>query len=646
MRRLLVRWILGLLLPCQPTTWAAPAPVEAFFRPPTLTTPTISPDGRYLAWVHSEKWAGSLALFDIESRKMTLVDPVQDEGIAWVFWANDRRLLFGAKDSDGALGGIYAVDADGSHFKQLVPSVLRQAVKVAYGARAARPISRIAGDPDHVLVEFRRIFEVKSKPGLYRLHVRSGARTLVEEADERITGWLTDGTGTIRGFVREAEDGWDFFHREAPGQSWKRFLTTKAWQNTGGLNLELGCNGELYLGAEDGRGNGVLVRHQPKANSNPEPLLRLEGFDFGESRLLFSADRCQLLGAYVEADRPRFLPASPEAARMHARIDSALPGRVAIIAGRSESGHRQVIAAFSDRHPTEYFLYEPAAGKLAPIQGARPWLAPDRLSPMEPFEFTSRDGLKIHGYLTPPAPGTQSDSKPPMVVLPHGGPWVRDTWGFNGEVQFLASRGYAVLQVNFRGSTGYGQEFAAAGSKEWGAAMQDDITDAVRWAIAQGHADPDRIGILGASYGGYAAMAGLCFTPELYRCGVNLYGVTDIRDFLKELPRERELLRRNMQSLVGDMKGDKSLLDSRSPSHNAEKIRVPVLMAYGRRDTVVDIEQGEELHKQLRRNGKEVRYLVKPDEGHGYRKRENVLELYGEIERFLDRHLRNAPPRP
>ncbi len=176
--------------------------------------------------------------------------------------------------------------------------------------------------------------------------------------------------------------------------------------------------------------------------------------------------------------------------------------------------------------------------------------------------------------------------------------------------------------------------------------MQDDITDAVRWAIAQGHADPDRIGILGASYGGYAAMAGLCFTPELYRCGINLYGVTDIRDFLKELPRERGLLRRNMQSLVGDMKGDKSLLDARSPSHNAEKIRVPVLMAYGRRDTIVDIEQGEELHRQLRRNGKEVRFLVKPEEGHGYRKRENVLELYGEIERFLDRHLRNAPPRP
>ncbi len=640
-----MQWILWLLLPGLGNAWAAPTPIEAFFRPPALSTPAISPDGRHLAWVHYEKWEGSLALFDLETKKMTLVEAIQNEGIGWVFWASDHRLLFGAKDTYGALGGLYAVDADGSHFKQLVPSLLRQALKDAYGARAARPVSRLAGDPDHVLVEFSRVFEEKSRPGLYRLNLQSGARTLVEETDERIDGWLTDGTGTIRGFVRESEEGWDYYHREAPGQPWRKFFTSQARQNTGGPNLELGCDGALYLGAEDGQGNGLLVRHPLSSTAPPPVLLRIEGYDFGDARILLTPDHCQLLGAYVEADRPRFLPASPEAARTHARIDSAVPGRVAVIADRSESGQLQVIAALSDRTPTEYFLYEPAAGKMAPIRGTRPWLAPPSLSPMVPFEFKSRDGLKIHGYLTPPAPGTQVDSKPPMVVLPHGGPWVRDTWGFNGEVQFLASRGYAVLQVNFRGSTGYGREFASAGSREWGAAMQDDITDAVRWAIAQGHADPDRIGILGASYGGYAAMAGLCFTPELYRCGINLYGVTDIRDFLKELPRGRKLLRQNMQSLVGDLKGDKALLDARSPSHNAGKVRVPVLMAYGRKDPIVDIEQGEELHKQLRRNGKEVRFLVKPDEGHGYRKRENVLELYGEIERFLDRHLRNAPPR-
>jgi dipeptidyl aminopeptidase/acylaminoacyl peptidase len=262
---------------------------------------------------------------------------------------------------------------------------------------------------------------------------------------------------------------------------------------------------------------------------------------------------------------------------------------------------------------------------------------------MKPISFAARDGFKVRGYLTLPA--GNAGSKPPLVVLPHGGPWLRDYWGFDSEVQFLANRGYAVLQVNFRGSAGFGRKFLEAGYQEWGAAMQDDVTDAVKWVIAEGLVDPDRVGIYGASYGGFAAMAGLCFTPELYRCGVNVCGVTDMRTLIQNLPAEKKLLRANMERLVGDPKEDSELLKRRSPQHNVERIAVPVLLAYGQEDTVVEIKQGDRFHRELKRNGKEVKYLVFPDEGHGFFRRENQLKFYGELEQFLDRHLKSAPPR-
>ena len=265
------------------------------------------------------------------------------------------------------------------------------------------------------------------------------------------------------------------------------------------------------------------------------------------------------------------------------------------------------------------------------------WIDPAEMAVMKPIEFTARDGLKIHGYLTLPK-GSLGKSLP-MVVRVHGGPAARDTWGFDSEVQFFANRGFAVLQVNFRGSTGYGASFLRAGFKEWGLKQQDDITDGVKWAISQGIADPQRIAIYGASYGGYAALIGLEKTPQLYRCGICYAGVTDIKRTIDRPLPMLDMTRNIMALTVGDPKTEKLQLKEKSPLENCDLIQVPVLLAYGELDERVPINTGRDLAKALKKRGKLYDFIVKNDEGHGFHKEANRIEFWKKVDEFLKAQL-------
>ena len=269
----------------------------------------------------------------------------------------------------------------------------------------------------------------------------------------------------------------------------------------------------------------------------------------------------------------------------------------------------------------------------------REWIKPEQMAEMRPIEYKARDGLTIHGYLTLPA-GAEPRNLP-LIVHPHGGPWdVRDSWGFDPEVQFLANRGYAVLQMNFRISAGYGRKFEKAGYGQWGLAMQDDITDGVKWAIEQGYADPKRIAIYGASYGGFATMAGLAFTPDLYRCGVNYVGVTDVKLFLSRLQPSVERQRAVLEAMAGNTKTDSEKLDKTSPLKNADLIKVPVLFAYGERDPIVDLKNGTRFISKLKSNGIPVEVIIKSNEGHGYRSLDNQVDFYTTMEKFLAKYMK------
>jgi dipeptidyl aminopeptidase/acylaminoacyl peptidase len=326
-------------------------------------------------------------------------------------------------------------------------------------------------------------------------------------------------------------------------------------------------------------------------------------------------------------------------------MEKAFPDKIVSPSSITEDEMKMVVTVWDSRHPAAYYLYNREAKTMEELAIAYDWLDPNSLGEMQPVAIEARDGLILPGFLTLP-PGSDGTNLP-LVINPHGGPRARDSWGFNPEVQLMANRGYAVLQVNFRGSTGYGQAFDRAGWGKWGAEMQNDITDAVLWAIEQDIADPERVCIYGGSYGGYAAMAGLTFTPELYKCGINYVGVTDINLLFETMPASWKLARAEMKRTIGDPddEEDARLMAARSPINHVDKIRVPLLMGYGAQDPRVVLDHALKLEKELKRFEVDYELIIEEQEGHGFRKFENQVEWYTKLIDFLDENLKaNAVP--
>jgi len=318
------------------------------------------------------------------------------------------------------------------------------------------------------------------------------------------------------------------------------------------------------------------------------------------------------------------------------KLAARLPGKEVSISGADKEENTFIIRTFSDRSLGSYYLYEQEKDKLTKLADVSPWLNENDLAEMKPIKYTSRDGLTINGYLTLPKGKSKNL---PVVINPHGGPWYRDQWGFNPEVQFLANRGFAVLQMNFRGSTGYGRKFFEASFKQWGKNMQDDITDGVQWLIKEGIADPKRVAIYGASYGGYATLAGVTFTPDLYAAAVDYVGVANMFTFMKTIPPYWKPFLEMMYEMVGDPEKDKQLLTDASPVMHADKIKTPLLVAQGAKDPRVNKDESDQMVAALKKRGVAVEYIVKDNEGHGFSNEENRFEFYEAMERFLKKYL-------
>ena len=318
-------------------------------------------------------------------------------------------------------------------------------------------------------------------------------------------------------------------------------------------------------------------------------------------------------------------------------LEQRFPGYEVVIADRSKDENKLIIVTYSDKVLEAYYFYDLITGEFKKIVEISPWLDEEFMADMQPIQYTSRDGLIIHGYLTLPRELPSRDL--PVVINPHGGPWARDYWGYNPEVQFLANRGYAVLQMNFRGSTGYGRKFWELGFKEWGRKMQDDITDGVNWLTEKGIADPDRIGIYGGSYGGYAALAGLTFTPDLYACGVDYVGVSNILSWFEAIPPYWEPLRDMFYEMVGDPEKEQELLKAASPLFHVDNIKVPLFIAQGANDPRVPKAESDQMVEALKVRGIEVPYMVKENEGHGFANEENRFDFYRAMEKFLGKYL-------
>ena len=651
---------------------AVPAaiPVETLFADPEMRAVQISPTGRYLTFLAPRNLRMNLAILDRETKKTAWLTNMTQESVVYYTWAKPDRILFSQQLAGRESYGIYAVDPDGKNL-----TIIRQLAQVDESERLGdydMPrdfISMLPGDKDAVLM-----METRGNSGLadpIRVNLRTGKTTRGALNDINARAWIADSKGVLRIAVCT-----DF---EGPVRLLYRTNEQAKWQTLAEYREELSLlfpeaspiephwkpicfakdDRTLYVLSFLEHDKGAIRTYDPETKTmgpviftDPqfEPGDRLANYRSGGlgSRASFAGlvfdPAGELIGVDYLAEKSATRWLDPRAAQRARDLDAALPGTANHVVSATSDGKLEVVLATTDRDPGSYYLFDVEKSELSVLGQGRPAIKPADMAEMRPITFAARDGAQIPGYLTLPV--GRAVKNLPMIVVPHGGPFgPRDAWGYDAQVQFLANRGYAVLQVNFRGSGGYGLEFQRGGYRQYGRRMQDDVSDGVKWAVAQGIADPARVGIFGASYGGYVVLAGLVFTPELYCLGIDYVGVADLdlmaisgsADF--KLPR---LFRDFLKTTRFDAADDRELIKAINPIHFIERMRAPLLAAYGKNDPRVRLEHGAALVAQLKKYGKTYDYLVEEGEGHGFRNVENRVAFYRKVEDFLARYM-NPP---
>jgi dipeptidyl aminopeptidase/acylaminoacyl peptidase len=596
-------------------------PLRDFFKNPERSQFRVSPDGNSIAFM--QPYRSRLNVF-VRSRaggEAVRVTSETERDVAGYFWKGSRRIVF-RKDFKGDENyHVVSVDNDGKNLVDLTPFE-----KV----RANIIDDRVDYDDELIITMNKRNPEVFD---VYRVDLNTKELTLIAENPGNVTGWVTDHTGCIR--IALVTDGVNtsILHRPDDSAAFTTVITTSFKEQIEPLFFDFD-NKLLFASSNINRDKAAIVRVDPVTAKEESVIFQHPEVDVSD--LAWSRKRkVYTEAAFMTAKRERkFFDAEMEA--IHADLQAQLPGYEIDLQSANRDENVFVVAAWSDRTQGVRYLYDTASKNLTKLAEIAPWLREGDLAEMQPITYQARDGLTIHGYLTLPR---GAGKNLPLIVNPHGGPWARDAWGYNPEIQFLANRGYAVLQMNFRGSTGYGRAFWEASFKQWGKTMQDDVTDGVRYAIAQGIADPKHICIYGASYGGYSALAGLAFTPELYACGVDFVGVSNLFTFLTTIPPYWKPMLDMFYEMVGNPDTDKELLAAASPAMHADNIRAPLLIAQGAQDPRVNINESDQMVAALQKHGIPVEYLVKDNEGHGFANEENRFEFYELMEAFLKKHL-------
>lgn len=599
-------------------------PREILFGNPERADPQLSPDGRRLA--HLAPLDGVLNVWVSDPRTGEVVPVTQDRdrGVRVYFWAHDRRHLLYLQDRGGDENWrLYAVDLDAGGVADVTPF---ENVQVHVAGRDVR-------HPHELLIGMNR-----NDPrfhDIYRLDLRTQALDLVERNPGDVIGWVADGDLVVRAALAATDDGGTELRlRASPGDPWHAALHWSAEDALSSAPLSFSRDGRsVYLLDSRDANAARLVRLDVRSGA-VDVVAQDPQYDVGDV-LMHPDTRVVQAVAFARA-RQEWVVLDPTVEGDFARLAATNPGDFDV-QSRTHADDSWIVEFTEDRRPASYYRYNRSTGAAEFLFYNRPKLAEYTLAAMEPIVFTARDGLGIHGYLTCP-PGVER-RRLPLVLNVHGGPWHRDVWGYDPEAQWLANRGYACLQVNFRGSTGYGKAFLNAGDREWGGRMHDDLVDAVRWAIAQGIADPDRIAIYGGSYGGYAALVGATFTPEVFACAVDIVGPSNLITFIQTIPPYWTSYLEMLHRRVGHPERDAEFLRSRSPLFHVDRIRIPLLIAQGANDPRVKRSESEQIVAALRDKGIDHEYLLFPDEGHGFAKPENRLRFYAAAERFLARHL-------
>jgi len=614
-------------------------PREVLFGNPEKVSPQISPDGRYLAYIAPDSrnvlqvW---LRVIGQTRDRVLTADPKR--GIRSYFWTYEPDKLIYAQDADGDENyHLYLVNVRSGHTQDLTPFPHVRAQVIAVEAK--QPFEILAGlnrtDP--------------RKHDVYRIDLRDGKTALDTENPGNVIGWTTDGDLNVRAALAATPDGGHEIwlrpspqpspsggraRSEAAGEGWKTILVIGPDDQGGPVDFS---------------GDGRLLYYVSSVNANAERLMARD-VATGKDSVIAEDPEYDVSGTFVHPltrkiqavsfykDKLAWQILDPAIAADFEKLSAVRHGELHVSRGDLED--RLWLASYVvDDGPVYYYIYDRAAGQATFLFSQRKALEGLALASMKPISFSSRDGLTIHGYLTLPLDKNGAAIAHPTVLLVHGGPWARDQWGFFPVVQWLANRGYAVLQVNYRGSTGYGKKFLNAGNCEWAGKMHQDLIDAVTWLSIQGVSDPKRVAIMGGSYGGFATLVGLTFTPNFFACGVDIVGPSNIISLIQTIPPYWAPMLATFARRLGVLEKDEEFMKSRSPLFFVDRILKPLLIGQGANDPRVKQSESDQIVAAMRKNGKPVEYIVYGDEGHGFARPENRMHFYSRVEQFLAKYI-------
>lgn len=625
----------------------APPPIADYLKLPAFTSPKLSPNGRYFAVSSEIDGRLNLVVVDLESRKGAALTRFTDFDVLGVQWVGNERLVFTLGQFNSPTGpgqfqggGLFAVHRDGKDSRKI--SVTRK----EGGGRSFSYAGRVPGSDEEIFATARA--RTADGVDLYRLNVRTGrAALLTDKRPERVERYVLDRHRVARVAVASVKDSnmVVVHYRDDESVPWRELYRYDAGTGT---RIEPQVfdedNQTLLVTSNDKSDTAAVYRYDPKTNKLGELVASHPRFDLDVDDVIVDPKTRSVVGVSVNAAKPDVTWIDTAYDKRQRLLDQALPGRVNRFTPTPD-GKRLIVSSFSDREPLRWYLLDEETLKMEELFAATPWLGPDKLVEQRPFFYKTRDGLEILGYYFLPR-HHKAGERLPTVIHVHGGPWVRaDYYGMGygvTEAQLLASRGYAVVVPNFRGTTGLGTRILASSRRQWGKAMQDDIEDATDWAVAQGFADPGRICLSGASYGGYAALMGVAKTPDKYRCAVAGLAVTDLPLLMTSTAGDTVYFEASLQFVrdyVGDPDKDREALRAVSPAYLADRIKAPVLMYSGTDDIRVPIEQPQAMRKALEAQGRKVVWIAKRDEGHGFGKLENNVDLYTQILDFLKQHI-------
>lgn len=610
----------------------AATPVSVFSERPIVTDPELSPDGRRAAARGTVRGKSSLAIIDLDRPGLSpRIFGVADGEIADINWAGDQRVLV-TISVPGAFFGLpmlrlIAIDLHNNTMKVLDPKS-----RGLFGGVV------LHADPDGgwALVSSQdSLFET---PSVKRVDLSTGSATLIERARANVWNWYADDQGVVRAGIAYEGRRWTVWYRATAADPLKAARGKLPKDDDGAVDslrfLAGDRTGIIITNSRTGR--FAVYRYDFQTGEIGQAIYEHPKVDV--TSIVADPITGAVEGVKYEDDRRHIAWLDPQMGILQRRLEKALPDAENVIVGQSRDKNRVLIWSAGAARPGLYYLFDQAANLLTPVIQPYGSLADTRLAPVTPVSYAARDGLTIPAYLT--LPRERAAGRLPLILMPHGGPFERDSWEYDPFVQFLASRGYAVLQPQFRGSTGYGRDFVKKGYGEWGRKMQDDLDDGVEWLVASGKADPKRVCIMGASYGGYAALWGAIRNPERYRCAISLAGVTDLSSQMRYSRKSFAAPRyfRQWQDVVKG-EGDKGVeLSSVSPAAQAARLKVPVLIAHGENDEVVPPLQARKMIDALKQHRTPVDTVFYKDEGHGLSKKENVEDYLKRVEAFLTKH--------